>query len=98
MSKMAGAIIIPTIKRDRRWRTLLTLAILAVLPLILFGILPATGQVVMVFMMSVPMAWMWGIMVMYLEGRRTSEFLLMGLYLSVMGTFILSSLYVSFLY
>lgn len=30
------------------------------------------------------MAWLWGIMVMYLEGRRTSEVLLMGLYLSVM--------------
>lgn len=84
ISKVAGAIIIPTITRNRRWPLLLTLAILAVIPLILFGILPPAGQVFMVFLSALPMAWMWGIMVMYLEGRRTSEFLLMGLYLSVM--------------
>lgn len=84
ISKVFGAIIIPTIKRYQRCRILILLAILAELPLVLFGALPPAGQVVMVFLSGMPMAWMWGVMVMYLEGRRTSEFLLMGLYLSVM--------------
>lgn len=84
ISKVAGAIIIPTIKRHQRCPILVLLAVLAEIPLILFGFLPPMGQVVMVFLSGIPMAWMWGIMIMYLEGRRTSEFLLMGLYLSVM--------------
>jgi hypothetical protein len=84
ISKVVGAFIIPTIKRPQRWRTLVLLAVLAELPLFLFGLLPPAGQLAMVFLSAVPLAWMWGIMVMYLEGRRTSEFLLMGLYLSVM--------------
>jgi len=84
ISKVAGAIVIPTIKRNYRCPTLVLLAVLAELPLVLFGALPPAGQVAMVFLSGIPMAWMWGIMVMYLEGRRTSEFLLMGLYLSVM--------------
>jgi len=84
ISKVAGAIIIPTIKRHHRCPTLILLAILAEAPLVIFGFTPAVCQVMMVFLSGIPMAWMWGIMVMYLEGRRTSEFLLMGLYLSVM--------------
>lgn len=84
LSKVAGAIIIPTIKRHVRCPLLILLVILAELPLVFFGFLPPVGQVIMVFLSGVPMAWMWGIMVMYLEGRKTSEFLLMGLYLSVM--------------
>lgn len=84
VSKVAGALIIPTIQRKSRFPTLVLLAVLSELPLVLFAILGPLGQVLMVFLSGVPMAWMWGIMVMYLEGRKTSEFLLMGLYLSVM--------------
>lgn len=84
ISKVVGALAIPTIKRNRRLPILILLAVLGETPLVLFGLLPPAGQVVMVFLSALPMAWMWGIMVMYLEGRKTSEFLLMGLYLSVM--------------
>lgn len=85
ISKIVGAMVIPTIKRNYRCRILLLLAMLGETPLVIFGFLPPAGQVFMVFLSAMPMAWMWGIMVMYLEGRKTSEFLLMGLYLSVMG-------------
>jgi len=84
VSKIIATFVIPTIRRNQRCLALVVLAVLGELPLLFFGILPPAGQVIMVFISAMPMAWLWGIMVMYLEGRRTSEVLLMGLYLSVM--------------
>jgi len=84
VGKIGGIMVIPTLKRDQRCPALIALALAGEAPLVLFGCLPPAGQVVMVFLSGIPLAWLWGILVMYLEGRRTSEFLLMGLYLSVM--------------
>jgi len=84
VSKVIATFVIPTIRREQRCLALVGLAVLGEIPLVFFGMLPPIGQVIMVFLSGMPMAWLWGIMVMYLEGRRTSEVLLMGLYLSVM--------------
>ena len=52
--------------------------------MILFGLSNEEAQVFTIFLNGFGLAWTWGLMVMYLEGRVISEILIISLYLSVM--------------
>jgi hypothetical protein len=64
--------------RSRAW-TLLLLIVWAEGALVLFGLLPGSWKVAAIFLNGLPLGMVWGLVVWYLEGRRTSELLLAGL-------------------
>ncbi|HEX4416154.1 MAG TPA: DUF5690 family protein, partial [Lacipirellulaceae bacterium] len=65
--------------RSRRMPAIVGLVILAEIALVLFGAVPAEWKVAAIFLNGLPLGLVWGLFVQYLEGRRTSDFLLSGL-------------------
>lgn len=79
LSKWVGIKFCSEINPARRARTLLTLIFLAEFALLLFAVLPTPLKVVALFFNGLPLGMVWGLVVWYLEGRRTSEVLMAGL-------------------
>ena len=79
LSKFLGIKVCSEASRGRRAPTLIGLIMVAELALVLFAILPANAKVFAIFLNGLPLGMVWGLVVLYLEGRRTSEILLAGL-------------------
>src|SRR3954468_1705964 len=65
--------------RRNRMRAIITLVALSEIALVLFGAAPPGWKVAAIFLNGLPLGLVWGLFVQYLEGRRTSDFLLSGL-------------------
>lgn len=78
-SKYLGVGIVPALRDDRRARALVLLVVLSELALLLFAILPPDLRVIGIFANGLPLGMVWGLVVRYLEGRRSSDALLAGL-------------------
>jgi hypothetical protein len=65
--------------RSQRLPMIIGLVALAEIALILFGAAPPEWKVAAIFLNGLPLGLVWGLFVQYLEGRRTSDFLLSGL-------------------
>ncbi|MBA2113632.1 hypothetical protein HOV93_07820 [Planctomycetes bacterium FF15] len=61
--------------RFRAW-ALLGLISIAEFALVLFAVLPLPGKVFAIFLNGVPLGMVWGLVIRYLEGRRSSDLLL----------------------
>ena len=79
MSKYIGIKVCSEITPARRAFTLIFLVLWAEAALVLFGLLPNNFKVIAIFFNGLPLGMVWGLVVWYLEGRRTSEVLLAGL-------------------
>ncbi len=79
ISKYLGIKVCSEITRARRAVTLVGLIVAAELALLLFAVLPPNLKVVTIFFNGLPLGMVWGMVVLYLEGRQTSELLLAGL-------------------
>jgi len=79
ISKYIGIKVCSEIIRDNRLYALFILIISAEVSLILFAIVPIHWKVFAIFLNGLPLGMVWGLVVLYLEGRRTSELLLAGL-------------------
>lgn len=79
VSKYIGIKVCSEVNPGRRAFTLVGLIIWAQLALVLYGMLPNHLKVVAIFLNGLPLGMIWGLIVWYLEGRRTSELLLAGL-------------------
>jgi len=79
LSKWVGIKVCSEIAPERRARTLVTLVVLAEITLLGFAVLPESLKVVALFFNGIPLGMVWGLVVWYLEGRRTSEVLMAGL-------------------
>jgi MFS family permease len=79
LSKFAGIKVCSEANRSGRAPTLIGLIVAAELALVLFAVLPPNWKVVAIFLNGLPLGMVWGLVVLYLEGRRTSELLLAGL-------------------
>jgi hypothetical protein len=79
LSKYIGIKVCSEVTRGRRAGLLVGLILAAELALLLFAVLPPDLQVVAIFLNGLPLGMVWGLVVWYLEGRRTSELLLAGL-------------------
>lgn len=79
LSKFMGIRVCSELDRGRRARTLLLMIGLAHLALLAFAVLPSYWKLVAIFANGIPLGMVWGVVVSYLEGRRTSELLLAGL-------------------
>ncbi|MBM3823798.1 MAG: hypothetical protein FJ404_13090 [Verrucomicrobia bacterium] len=78
-SKYIGIKVCSEISPARRAWSLILLIVWAELALLLFAVLPGSWKVAAIFLNGLPLGMVWGLVVWYLEGRRTSEFLLAGL-------------------
>jgi hypothetical protein len=79
LSKYLGIKFCSEITPGRRARTLVVLVLWAELALIAYGLVPNGWKVVPIFLNGLPLGMVWGLVVWYLEGRRTSDVLLVGL-------------------
>lgn len=81
-SKYIGIKVCSELSPAKRAWTLLLLVGWAQAALVLYGMLPDSWKVIAIFLNGLPLGMVWGLVVGYLEGRRTSELLLAGLSLS----------------
>ena len=79
LSKYLGIKFCSEITQRRRAIMLIGLIIVAQLSLIVYGLVPGNWKVVAIFFNGLPLGMVWGLVVWYLEGRRSSELLLAGL-------------------
>jgi hypothetical protein len=79
ISKYVGIKVCSEVRPGRRAIALIILIAWAEAALVLFGLLPNNLKVVAIFLNGLPLGMVWGLVVWYLEGRRTSELLLAGL-------------------
>src|SRR5207244_2376462 len=79
LSKYIGIKVCSEVSATRRAITLVTLVVWAELALIAYGLVPNNFKVIAIFFNGLPLGMVWGLVVWYLEGRRTSELLLAGL-------------------
>jgi hypothetical protein len=78
-SKYLGIKFCSEITPARRARTLVILILWAELALVAYGLVPNGWKIVPIFLNGLPLGMVWGLVVWYLEGRRTSDVLLVGL-------------------
>ena len=76
ISKFIGIKVCSEISASKRALALVGLIAVAELALVLFGAVAPSFRVVAIFLNGLPLGMVWGMVVAYLEGRRTSEFLL----------------------
>lgn len=79
LSKYIGIKVCSEVKPERRAWMILGLIGVAQLSLLVYGLVPGSWKVVPIFFNGLPLGMVWGLVVWYLEGRRTSEILLAGL-------------------
>ena len=79
LSKYVGIKLVSEAQPERRAHMLVGLVLAAQAALLLFAIVPAELKVVAIFLNGLPLGMVWGLVVGYLEGRRTSDLLLAGL-------------------
>lgn len=82
LSKYIGIKVCSEVTPARRARLLIGLVVWAQAALVLYGFLPDNWKFIAIFFNGLPLGMIWGLVVWYLEGRRTSELLLAGLSLS----------------
>jgi hypothetical protein len=78
-SKFLGIKFVSEMPPGRRAVMLVVLLGIAELALVAFAVLPPAGQVVALFVNGLPLGVVWGLVFGFLEGRRTSEVLGVGL-------------------
>ncbi len=79
ISKYLGIKFVSEMTRARRAAALVAFILIAEASLLLFAVVPNDLKMVALFINGLPLGMVWGLVVWYLEGRRTSELLLAGL-------------------
>ena len=83
VSKFLGIKFVSEAHRGRRIGMVLGLIGVAEFALILFGLVPAPWNVACLFLNGLPLGMVWGLICSFLEGRRVTEFMALGLSLSL---------------
>ena len=79
ISKFLGVKFCSEITKKWRFPILIGLILVAELALVLFGSLPVKYKLAAIFINGLPLGMVWGVCVLYIEGRKITEFLLAGL-------------------
>lgn len=87
LSKYLGIVVCSALGARARAATLVGFVVLAEFALVLFAVVPDGWKAGAMFLNGLPLGMVWGLVIRYLEGRRSSEVLLSGLSIS----FIVSS-------
>ncbi|MCF0073560.1 DUF5690 family protein [Dyadobacter sp. CY261] len=83
LSKFAGIKVISELKHNARVKLVIGLILVAELALLFFGLVPYPYNFVFLFMNGLPLGMVYGVVFSFLEGRRFTEMLAMGLNISV---------------
>lgn len=78
-SKFLGILVCSAMPRRHHARALVGMVLLAEVALLAFAKVPPSWRVAMMFLNGLPLGMVWGLVIRYLEGRRTSEILMAGL-------------------
>jgi len=79
VSKFIGIKVISELKPRHRKKLIISLILIAETALLFFGVVPAPYNFIFLFINGLPLGMVWGIIFNYLEGRRFTELLSMGL-------------------
>ncbi len=95
LSKFAGIKVISELRHSARVKLVIGLILVAELALLFFGLVPYPYNFVFLFMNGLPLGMVWGVVFSFLEGRRFTEMLSMGLNISVVvASGILKTIYI----
>ena len=83
LSKFIGIKVISELKAASRTQLIIGLILFAEIALLLFGLVPHPYNFVCLFLNGLPLGMIWGIVFSYLEGRRFTEVLAIGLSISL---------------
>lgn len=86
LSKFLGVKIVSELKSQNRKGLIILLICIAQFALIFFGLVPKKLGFLFLFLNGLPLGMVWGIIYSYLEGRRFTELLAMGLSLNMIVT------------
>jgi len=75
-SKYIGIRVCSESRRPHRAALLIGLVLVAETALLLFGWLPPAGKMAAIFLNGLPLGIVWGLLIRYIEGRRTTEMML----------------------
>lgn len=104
LSKFIGVHILPSMKKHQRMFYIIGLLTFSEIAWLGFGALPVPLKIVSVFFSGLPLGMIWGIVFSYIEGRRISEVLNVGLSVALivssglvktLGQFILTNFHVT---
>lgn len=96
LSKFLGIKVISELKTNQRILLIISLILIAEFALILFGITSFPYNFVFMFINGLPLGMVWGVIFSFLEGRRITEFISVGLSINlVMGSGILKTIYLT---
>jgi len=95
LSKFAGIKVISELKPSARIKLIISLILVAEVALLFFGIVPYPYNFIFLFINGLPLGMVYGIVFSFLEGRRFTEMLAMGLNISVVvASGILKTIYI----
>ena len=98
LSKFIGIKVISELKAASRSQLIIGLILFAEIALLLFGLIPHPYNFVCLFLNGLPLGMIWGIVFSYLEGRRFTEILAIGLSVSlIVSSGMLKTIYFVFL-
>ncbi|WP_276500840.1 DUF5690 family protein [Terrimonas pollutisoli] len=94
LSKFIGIKVVSELKPSQRQKLIIGLILFAELSLLCFGLIPYPYNFIFLFLNGLPLGMVWGIVFSYLEGRRFTEVLAMGLTISlIISSGILKTIY-----
>lgn len=79
LAKFVGIKVCSEISHAKRAVAIIGFIFIAEIALLLFAVVPANLKIAAIFLNGIPLGMIWGLVVSFLEGRRTSELLLAGL-------------------
>ncbi len=82
ISKFMGIKIISEMNQNNRAITIISVIAIAEIALLLFALTPAPYNILFLFLNGLPLGLVWGLVLSYLEGRKTTELLSAGLSVS----------------
>ncbi|WP_435353425.1 DUF5690 family protein [Emticicia sp. SJ17W-69] len=94
LSKIIGIKVIAELKNKKRIWLIISLIAFAEIALLAFGFVPFPYNFVFLFLNGLPLGMVWGVIFSFLEGRKLTEFLALGLSLNlVMTSGVLKTIY-----
>ncbi|MCF0050334.1 DUF5690 family protein [Dyadobacter sp. LJ53] len=83
LSKFAGIKVISELQHSSRIKLIISLILVAEIALLFFGLVPYPYNFIFLFINGLPLGMVYGVVFSFLEGRRFTEMLAMGLNISV---------------
>ncbi|MBX2922215.1 MAG: hypothetical protein KF746_08495 [Chitinophagaceae bacterium] len=94
LSKFIGIKVISELKAASRSKLIIGLILFAEVALLFFGLVPHPYNFIFLFLNGLPLGMIWGIVFSYLEGRRFTEILAIGLSISlIVSSGVLKTIY-----